>query len=181
VIFVALATKSHEYTYLIIFKCASTQSHSQPNGADSVSLSDLLLLARQSHFFHVHASQYWHCPRLVDEVSQYKSAAAALTLQMWDTVHAPPTAVDSAGPLEDPALTYTSGALDLSRRLAHLEEDPLNTLETFPLLDSHLRMATLNFNELDKGKHFILLRYIEVKNVDVPDSRIRASTNKGPK
>jgi len=64
--------------------------------------------------------------------------------------------------MEDPDLTYTSGALDLSRRLAHLEEDPLNTLETFSHLDSHLRMATLNVNGLDGDKLLILLRYIDI-------------------
>jgi len=69
--------------------------------------------------------------------------------------------------MEDPALTYTSGALVLSRRLDHLEEDPLNTLESFWHLDSHLRMASLNVNGFDKDKLLILLRYFEVKNVDV--------------
>jgi len=89
-------------------------SHSQPNGADSVSLLELLRLAHQSDFFHAHVSQYWPCSCPVDEVSQCQSALAALSLQLWDTVHAPPTAVDPAGPMEDSALAYTSGALDLS-------------------------------------------------------------------
>jgi len=79
-------------------------------------------------------------------------------LQLWDTVHAPPTTVNPAVLPEDPALTYTTGALDLSRRLAHLEEDPLNTLESFSSLDPHLRMATLNVNGLDKDKLLILIR-----------------------
>ena len=45
--------------------------------------------------------------------------------------------VHSVVPSDDPALTYTSGALDLSRRLTHLEEDPLNTLESLSPLEPH--------------------------------------------
>ena len=81
----------------------------------------------------------------------------------------------------DPYLTFTPAALNLAQRLAHLKEDVYNTLDTGSTKDSHLRVATLNINGLEKSKLPVLLTYVSVKQIDVlllQDTRLTKAESK---
>ena len=81
----------------------------------------------------------------------------------------------------DRSLTYTPAALDLEQRLAHLQEDVYNTLDSGSGKESHLRVATFNVNGLESSKIPFLLTYITVKNIDVmviQDTRLTQSESK---